>query len=76
MSRRTNQANPDGGMPELVERIATDRPQLRVLYMSGYTDDTIVHHGVLSGGTHFINKPYSGTQLVRKVRSLLDDASL
>ena len=62
--------------PELVERIATDRPQLRVLYMSGYTDDTIVHHGVLSGGTHFINKPYSGPQLVRKVRSLLDDASL
>jgi len=40
--------------------------------MSGYTDDHIVHHGVLDPGTHFIQKPFTATTLARKVREVLD----
>jgi DNA-binding response OmpR family regulator len=46
--------------------------RLKVLYMSGYTDDAIGHHGVLDPGTHFIGKPFTGHDLARKVREVLD----
>lgn len=42
-----------------------------VLYMSGYADDAIVHHGVLAAGLHFLSKPFSGADLTRKVREVL-----
>jgi two-component system, cell cycle sensor histidine kinase and response regulator CckA len=45
---------------------------LRVLYMSGYTDDAIVNHGVLSSGTYLLHKPFSEESLIRKVREVLD----
>ena len=45
---------------------------MKVLYMSGYTDDAIVHHGVLEAGTAFIAKPFSVGALSRKVREVLD----
>jgi FixJ family two-component response regulator len=48
------------------------RPGIKVLYMSGYTDDAIVHHGTLDPGTHFIAKPFSAADLTRKVRKVLD----
>lgn len=57
---------------ELVERLAVVHPGLKVLYFSGYTDDTIIHHGVLDPGTHFIAKPFSIPDLTRKVREVLD----
>jgi PAS domain S-box-containing protein len=57
---------------ELAERLATLRPGLRVLYMSGYADDAIVQHGVLDPGTRFIGKPFSSADLTRKVREVLD----
>jgi hypothetical protein len=41
--------------------------------MSGYTDDAIVHHGVLDPGTRFISKPFNGADLTRAVREVLDD---
>ena len=57
---------------ELKERIAALKPDIRVLYMSGYTADVIAHRGVLSEGTHFIQKPFSPSDLARKVRDVLD----
>ena len=56
----------------LVERLCPARPELRALYMSGYTDDAIVHHGILDSGTPFIEKPFTPDGLARKVREVLD----
>jgi hypothetical protein len=57
---------------EVAAWIVRQRPGIQVLYMSGYTDDAIVHHGVLEAGMHFIEKPFTGLGLARKVRQLLD----
>jgi CheY-like chemotaxis protein len=54
------------------EQLAKVRPETKVLYMSGYTDDAIVHHGVLDAGTQFIGKPFNAGDLMRKVREVLD----
>jgi len=56
---------------ELAHRLASQRPEMKVLYMSGYTDDVIVHHGVLDEGTAFIQKPFAADVLARKVREVL-----
>ena len=57
---------------ELAERIASIRPEIKVLYMSGYTDNAIVHHGILSEGINYIQKPFTVESLIRKVREVLD----
>jgi two-component system cell cycle sensor histidine kinase/response regulator CckA len=57
---------------DLVDRLRADRPSLPVLFMSGYTDDAIVHHGVLDAGVEFIQKPFAMRALTRKVREILD----
>jgi FixJ family two-component response regulator len=57
-----------------VERLANVRPEIEVLYMSGYTENAIVHHGVLDPGTAFIAKPFNAMDLARKVREVLDGA--
>jgi DNA-binding NtrC family response regulator len=57
---------------ELADRMAEIRPEIKVLYMSGYTDNAIVHHGVLGEGIKFIQKPFTVEGLARKVREVLD----
>ncbi len=60
------------GGHEVAEKLAGSRPEMKVLYMSGYTDDAIVHHGVLDEGTAFLEKPFMPDSLARKVRNVLD----
>ncbi len=55
----------------LVERLRRNQPDLKVLFMSGYTDDAIVHHGVLDPGTPFIQKPFSFAGIAEKIRQVL-----
>jgi len=57
---------------ELVERLRALKPGVHVLYMSGYTSDAIVHHGVLDEGISFIQKPFAMQALLAKVREVLD----
>ena len=59
---------------ELVERLYATRPRLRVLYMSGYTDDEIIRRGLHDPTVSFLQKPFTGAQLVAKVRQVLDGA--
>jgi CheY-like chemotaxis protein len=64
---------------ELSEKLLALRPGLKVLYMSGYTDDAILRHGVFHNSTAFLGKPFSPGVLIRKLRDVIDgkvDASL
>jgi two-component system cell cycle sensor histidine kinase/response regulator CckA len=60
------------GGRSVAEHLTRERPQLRVIYMSGYTDDVIVRHGVLEPGLAFLQKPFSANVLLTKVREVLD----
>jgi len=57
--------------PELAKALLPLRPDMKVLYMSGYTDDTIVRHGILDSDLSFLQKPFSPETLARKVREVL-----
>jgi two-component system, cell cycle sensor histidine kinase and response regulator CckA len=59
---------------ELADRLAVKRPEMKVLYMSGYTNDAIVRHGVLEPGIFFLEKPFSQEALARKLREVLASA--
>ncbi len=59
---------------DLAERVASIRPRMKVLYTSGYTDDTNLRHSVLDDSAQFIGKPYSVAQLTQKVREVLDSS--
>ncbi len=68
----TDVVMPKLGGSELAERMRALRPNVRVLFMSGYTDGAIAHHGVLQAGVALLEKPFGGAQLVQAVRSALD----
>src|SRR6202162_4873942 len=57
---------------EIASQIATARRDLKVLYISGYTDDSIFRHGVLEGGMEFLQKPFNLRTLAQKIREILD----
>ena len=57
---------------ELAERLAAERPRLRVLFMSGYTDDDVIRRGLLDPAAPFLQKPFMPADLARKVREVLD----
>jgi CheY-like chemotaxis protein len=63
---------PGASGPELTTRLRDTHPGLKVVYMSGYTEDAIVHHGVLDPGIAFLHKPFTAEALARKLREVLD----
>ena len=63
---------PGSSGPALFDRLAERHPTLKVLYMSGYTDDAVIRQGRLDAGAAFLQKPFTGDVLLRKVREVLD----
>jgi two-component system cell cycle sensor histidine kinase/response regulator CckA len=68
----TDVVMPEIGGGELVQRLQSQRPGLKVLYISGYTNDEIVRRGVRRTEAHFLQKPFTSQELMRKVRQVLD----
>jgi PAS domain S-box-containing protein len=62
---------PDTSGHELAKQVTTKRPRLRVLFMSGYTDNALAHHGVLNPSVAYIQKPFTPVSLAEKVRDVL-----
>ena len=69
----TDVVMPEMGGRDLVESLRSGRPDLRVLFVSGYTDDAIFRHGVVEATDAFLQKPFSPLGLARKVRAVLDE---
>jgi len=68
----TDVVMPEISGKDVADRVAKVRPHVKVLFMSGYTDEAIVHHGVLDSNVEFIQKPFTPAALARKVRNVLD----
>jgi CheY-like chemotaxis protein len=68
----TDVVMPDVGGRVLAERLTALFPDLRVLFMSGYSDEAVFRHGIIRPDTAFIEKPFSRAALARKVREVLD----
>jgi len=59
--------------PALKDKIGAIRPGIKILFMSGYTSNVIIHHGVLENGVHYIQKPFSMNELALKVRQAIGE---
>jgi YesN/AraC family two-component response regulator len=62
---------PDINGPELYQRLLKTHPGLKVLYMSGYTNNVIAHHGILDDGINIILKPFSQQDLIKKINFVM-----
>jgi len=56
---------------QLYEKVAALHPEIKVLFMSGYTDNVIIHHGMLDEGTNFLQKPFTVQSFIQKIREVL-----
>lgn len=65
---------PHLGGQQLAERLLSLHPEMQVLFLSGYTDDAVVRHGILHEKVNFLQKPFSSAVLAQKVRNVLDAA--
>ena len=61
-----------GAAKFLAERLKALQPLLKVLYISGYTDDMLAHHGVLESNVYLLQKPFAPDELAKKLREVLD----
>jgi len=68
----TDVVMPNVSGPQLAEQLSRESPELKVLFLSGYTDDAIVRHGIIEGQAQFLQKPFSPDVLACKVREVLD----
>jgi CheY-like chemotaxis protein len=68
----TDVVMPQMSGPKLAMQLAPLHPEMRILYMSGYTDQSIIHHGILDGGVALLQKPITPDSLLRRVREMLD----
>jgi two-component system cell cycle sensor histidine kinase/response regulator CckA len=68
----TDVVMPQMGGPELAEKFRLQRPQCRVLFLSGYAGDAVFRHGVLESEHSFLPKPFTPSALIQKIRSILD----
>jgi CheY-like chemotaxis protein len=69
----TDVVMPEMSGRELADRLANIRPEMKILFMSGYTEKAINHHDVLNEQAHFLHKPFSPAALALKVREVLDN---
>ena len=60
---------------ELVDRLKLLRPDLKVIFMSGYTTNAVVHHGVIEAKMPFIQKPFAAKALLEKIRQVLTESA-
>jgi CheY-like chemotaxis protein len=71
----TDVVMPEMGAGELVDQLVSSRPELKVLYISGYTNDEVTRRGISRTDAAFIQKPFTSEDLMRKVREVLDTSA-